>query len=523
MTEGWLVSTRSDRGGGFRHDPERSSPSLPADIAAEFASLEPLYPQLAVGGAPDADGLAVVTYRYSSRLGAWIVVVQGSAGEYGPAGAIQLAVLPGTLLDAMSGSLPAVRREGWIRPGATDRPRITLKAAGPEVSRALSGLLALDDSRRVLLLPGGQGEVDQLLVRLARILPEGVAQRYTWSTSLAAARIEAGEMVISGEWPDELRARHTDIHRAFASRIDDPGTPSGRRMPRGLAWAAGEAAERRYPGRRSSASDLRGWVEELEARRPWTLDEALELLSGPVEGSQARRWADGEVSARLLADDVERLETLLTHPSEVVSSGAVGALEQPGVWEQLVRIERRRASRGKASMLPPGLLPADALVLLAEDVAGGRPATARTDYLAGLVRRDPALLAPVAVETARQGSGADVGHLLAAFPTVVTGRGAAESFLRECSAHLEVDGRPEDGRAVRWTLAEAVARVNADNRTRRAVVDDATDAAVLRFATGLTQTSAGDPGRLGSMLTWFVLVLVSVAVVALVVAVILVL
>ena len=576
MTQEWLVSTRSDRGGGFRPDPEHSSLSLPAQVAAEFAALEPLYPQLAVGGSPDAEGIAVVTYRYSPRLGSWIIVVQGSAGRYGPAGALQLAVLAdgATLLDCMTGSLPVVRRDGWLMPGDAARPRVTLKAPGPEVERALASMLALDASRRVLLLPGGQAEVDQLLGWLCRILPEGVAQTFTWSTSLAATRIEAGETVISGEWPEVLRARHGDLFHAFSSRAPE-GQPVAR-LPQGLAWALGEAAERRYPGRRSPAADLAQWLEELETRRPLSIAEALTLLPGRIEGPQARRWADGELSRRLLAGDVEQLERLLTHPSEVVSRGAVECLDAPGVWGHLVRLERRRARRGQAPMLPPGLLDTDALVLLAEDVTSGwdvaqlkqaRPwldglgltsetapglvlltaaeqaqalqrdprrirrllssgqaAELGTGYLAELVGHEPRLLAPLAVEMARSGSGMedDVATLLATNPSAVRGGRAATAFLQECSQHLPTGLQPRDARALRWRIAEAVATVASEHRTGRAVADEATDAAILRFAVGGALDGGADPAdRLGRGLMWLVLGVVAVMVVALIVALIL--
>ncbi len=576
MTQDWLVSTRSDRGGGFRPDPERSSPSLPAQVAAEFAALEPLYPQLAVGGSPGVEGIAVVTYRYSPRLGSWVVVVQGSAGEYGPAGALQLAVLAdgATLLDCMTGSLPVVRRDGWLMPGEAARPRITLKAPGPEVERAVGGMLALDSANRVLLLPGGQAEVDQLLGWLCRILPEGVAQTFTWSTSLAATRIEAGETVISGEWPEALRARHGDLFHAFSARAPE-GRPVAR-LPQGLAWALAEAAERRYPGRRSQAADLAQWLEELEARRPLTMSEALHLLSGPIEGPQARRWADGELSRRLLAGDVEQLERLLTHPSEVVSRGAVDCLDAPGVWGHLVRLERRRARRGQAPMLPPGLLDTDALVLLAEDVTSGwdlaqlkqaRPwldglgltsetapglvlltaaeqaqalqrdprrirrllssgqaAELGTGYLAELVGHEPGLLAPLAVEMARSGSGMedDVATLLATYPSAVRGGPGATAFLQECSRHLPTGLQPRDARALRWRIAEAVTAVTSEHRTGRAVVDDATDAAILRFAVGGALDAGADPAdRLARGVMWLVLGVVAVMVVALIVALIL--
>ncbi|HSO69039.1 MAG TPA: hypothetical protein VLQ67_05315 [Arachnia sp.] len=541
-TQAWLVSTRSDRGGGFRPDPERSSPSLPPQVAAEFAALEPLYPQLAVADSPDAQGIAVTTYRYSPRVGSWIVVIQGSAGHYGPAGAIQLAALPegATLMESLTGSLPVVRRDGWLLPGPTVRPRTTLKAPGPEVSRALAGMRALDSSRRVLVLPGTQGEVDQLLGWLCRILPEGVAQGYTWSTSLAASRIEAGETVISGEWPEALRDRHRDIFRAFSSRAhsDDGVRPAGEQLPEGAAWALGEAAERRFPGRRSAAGSWTEWLEELEEQRPLSLGEALQLLHGPITGPQARRWADGELSRRLLSGDVDQLEKLLTHPSEVVSRGAVDSLELPGVWSQLVRIERRRARRGQAPMLPPGLLDTDTLVLLAEDVtsgwdgallgearpwldglgltaesapglvvltaaeqakalqrdtrrirrllSSGRASQLGVEFLAEMVEHDPQLLAPMAVEMARPGSGAegDLASLLAKFPQAVAGSRAAPAFLQECSRHLPAGMKPEDVRGVRWGIAEAMATVSAGHRSGRAVVDDATDAAILRFSVG---------------------------------------
>ena len=577
MTQEWLVSTRSDRGGGFRPDPERSSLSLPAQVTAEFAALEPLYPQLAVGGSPDAEGIAVVTYRYSPRLGSWIIVVQGSAGRYGPAGAIQLAVLADglALLDCMTGSLPVVRRDGWLMPGEATRPRVTMKGPGPEVERAVGGMLALDASRRVLLLPGAQGDVDQLLAWLCRILPEGVAQNYTWSTSLAATRIEAGETVISGEWPESLRARHGDLFHAFSSRAPE-GRPGAARLPQGLAWALAEAAERRYPGRRSQAADLAQWLEELEARRPLTVSEALHLLSGPIEGPQARRWADGELSRRLLAGDVEQLKRLLTHPSDVVSRGAVDCLDAPGVWGHLVRLERRRARRGQAPMLPPGLLDTDALVLLAEDVtsgwdvaqlkqarpwldglgltsetapglvlltaaeqaqalqrdprrirrllSSGRSAELGTGYLAELVGHEPRLLAPLAVEMARSGSGMEdeVATLLSTSPSAVRGGRAATAFLQECSQHLPTGLQPRDARALRWRIAEAVATVASEHRTGRAVADEATAAAILRFAVGGALDVGADPAdRLGRGLMWLVLGVVAVMVVALIVALIL--
>ncbi|MHA6523549.1 serine/threonine-protein kinase [Tessaracoccus sp. G1721] len=577
MTQDWLVSTRSDRGGGFRPDPERSSPSLPPQVAAEFAALEPLYPQLAVGGSTEAEGIAVATYRYSPRLRSWVVVVQGSSGQYGPAGAIQLAVLAGggTLLDCLTGSLPVVRRDGWLAPGETARPRVTLRAPGAEVERALAGLLSLDASNRVLLLPGGQGEVDQLLGWLCRILPEGVAQGYTWSTSLAASRIEAGETVISGGWPEALRARHADIFRAFSARAQEARS-GGPRLPEGLAWALGEAAERRYPGRRSQAADLAEWLEELEGRRPLTAGEALQLVRGRVEGPQARRWADGDLSRRLLTADLEQLERLLTHPSEVVSRGAVDCLDAPGVWGHLVRLERRRARKGLAPMLPPGLLETDALVLLAEDVTSGwdvsllkeaRPwldglgLTAETapglvvltaaeqaqalqrdprrirrlvssgqaaelgsGYLAELVRHEPRLLAPLAVEMARSGSGLedDVASLLATVPSAVAGGRAATSFLQECSRHLPTGLMPRDARALRWRIADAAATVAAAHRAGRAVVDDATDAAILRFAVEGGQDPGADPAdRLGRGLRWLVLGVVALMAVALIVVLIL--
>jgi hypothetical protein len=576
MTQDWLVSTRSDRGGGFRPDPERSSPSLPAQVAAEFAALEPLYPQLAVGSSPGVEGIAVVTYRYSPRLGSWVVVVQGSAGEYGPAGALQLAVLAdgATLLDCMTGSLPVVRRDGWLMPGEAARPRVTLKAPGPEVERAVGGMLALDSANRVLLLPGGQAEVDQLLGWLCRILPEGVAQTFTWSTSLAATRIEAGETVISGEWPEALRARHGDLFHAFSARAHEDRPVA--RLPQGLAWALGEAAERRYPGRRSQAADLAQWLEELETRRPLSMAEALTLLPGRIEGPQARRWADGELSRRLLAGDVEQLERLLTHPSDVVSRGAVDCLDAPGVWGHLVRLERRRARRGQAPMLPPGLLDTDALVLLAEDVTSGwdvaqlkqaRPwldglgltsetapglvlltaaeqaqalqrdprrirrllssgqaAELGTGYLAELVGHEPRLLAPLAVEMARSGSGMedDVATLLATNPSAVRGGRGATAFLQECSRHLPTGLQPRDARALRWRIAEAVTAVTSEHRTGRAVVDDATDAAILRFAVGGALDAGVDPAdRLGRGVMWLVLGVVAVMVVALIVALIL--
>ena len=576
MTQDWLVSTRSDRGGGFRPDPERSSPSLPAQVAAEFAALEPLYPQLAVGGSPGVEGIAVVTYRYSPRLGSWIIVVQGSAGRYGPAGAIQLAVLAdgATLLDCMTGSLPVVRRDGWLMPGEAARPRVTLKAPGPEVERAVGGMLALDSANRVLLLPGGQAEVDQLLGWLCRILPEGVAQTFTWSTSLAATRIEAGETVISGEWPEALRARHGDLFHAFSARAHEDRPVA--RLPQGLAWALGEAAERRYPGRRSQAADLAQWLEELETRRPLSMAEALTLLPGRIEGPQARRWADGELSRRLLAGDVEQLERLLTHPSEVVSRGAVDCLDAPGVWGHLVRLERRRARRGQAPMLPPGLLDTDALVLLAEDVtsgwdvaqlkqarpwldglgltsetapglvlltaaeqaqalqrdprrirrllSSGRAAELGTGYLAELVGHEPRLLAPLAVEMARSGSGMEdeVATLLSTSPSAVRGGRAATAFLQECSQHLPTGLQPRDARALRWRIAEAVAAVTSEHRTGRAVVDDATDAAILRFAVGGALDAGVDPAdRLARGVMWLVLGVVAVMVVTLIVALIL--
>lgn len=575
MTQEWLVSTRSDRGGGFRPDPDRSSPSLPSQVAAEFAALEPVYPQLAVGGSPEAEGIAVVTYRYSPRLGSWIVVVQGSAGQYGPAGAIQLAVLAGgaTLLDCLTGSLPVVRRDGWLLPGEAARLRVTLKAPGPEVEQALGGLLALDPSNRVLLLPGAPAEVDQLLGWLCRILPEGVAQRYTWSTSLAAT-IEAGETVISGEWPEALRARHSEIHRAFSARA--PQVHSGDApLPQGLAWAMSEASERRYPGRRSQAASLPEWLEELESRRPLTMKEALMLMSGPVEGAQARRWADGGLSRRMLAGDVDQLERLLTHPSEAVSRGAVESLELPGVWAHLVRLERRRARRGQAPMLPPGLLDTAELVLLAEDVtsgwdvaaltgarpwldglgltsetapglvvlsaaeeaqalqrdprrirrllSGGRGTELGAGYLAELVGHEPRLLAPLAVEMARSGTGLEdeVPSLLATAPSAVAGDRAG-AFLRECARHLPTGLQRQDARALRWRIAEAVTTVNAAHRTGRAVVDDATDAAILRFAVGGELDAATDPAdRLGRGLMRLVLGVVALMAVALIVAVIL--
>lgn len=576
MTQEWLVSTRSDRGGGFRPDPERSSLSLPAQVTAEFAALEPLYPQLAVGGSPGVEGIAVVTYRYSPRLGSWVVVVQGSAGEYGPAGALQLAVLAdgATLLDCMTGSLPVVRRDGWLMPGEAARPRVTLKAPGPEVERAVGGMLALDSANRVLLLPGGQAEVDQLLGWLCRILPEGVAQTFTWSTSLAATRIEAGETVISGEWPEALRARHGDLFHAFSARAHEDRPVA--RLPQGLAWALGEAAERRYPGRRSQAADLAQWLEELETRRPLSMAEALTLLPGRIEGPQARRWADGELSRRLLAGDVEQLERLLTHPSEVVSRGAVDCLDAPGVWGHLVRLERRRARRGQAPMLPPGLLDTDALVLLAEDVtsgwdvaqlkqarpwldglgltsetapglvlltaaeqaqalqrdprrirrllSSGKAAELGTGYLAELVGHEPRLLAPLAVEMARSGSGMedDVATLLATNPSAVRGGRAATAFLQECSRHLPTGLQPRDARALRWRIAEAVAAVTSEHPTGRAVVDDATDAAILRFAVGGALDAGVDPAdRLARGVMWLVLGVVAVMVVALIVALIL--
>lgn len=576
MTQGWLVSTRSDRGGGFRPDPERSSPSLPAEVAAEFAALEPLYPQLAVGGSPDAEGIAVSTYRWSPRLGSWVVIVQGSAGQYGPAGAIQLAVVAdgGTLLDSLTGSLPVIRRHGWLLPGPSVRPRTTVKAPGPEVGRALAGMLELNASRRVLLLPGTQGEVDLLLEWLCRILPEGVAQGYTWSTSLAASRIEADETVISGEWPEALQTRHRDIFRAFSVRVPraDVALPAGEQLSAGLDWALGEAAERRFPGRRSRAGSWTEWLEELEAQRSLSLGEALQLLRGPIAGPQARRWVNGELSRRLLSADVDQLERLLTHPSEVVSRGAVEALELPGVWGQLVRIERRRARRGEAPVLPPGLLDTDALVLLAEDVTSGwdaaslreaRPwldglgltaesapglvvltpaeqaealqretrrirrllgsrhvAELGVEYLAEMVEHDPPLLAPLAVEMARPGSGAegDLASLLAKSPLVVAGNRAAPAFLRECSRHLPVATKPEEVRGVRWRIAEAMAAVNAGQRTGRAVVDDATDAAILRFAVGDVHggNEAEAARRLSRGLGWLVLGGVALAAVILV-------
>ncbi|MBB1516808.1 hypothetical protein H5398_12630 [Tessaracoccus sp. MC1679] len=580
-TQAWLVSTRSDRGGGFRPDPERSSPSLPPQVAAEFAALEPLYPQLAVAGSPDAPGIAVTTYRYSPRVGSWVVVVQGSGGHYGPAGTVQLAALSdgGTLMDCLPGSLPVVRRDGWLLPGPTVRPRTTLKAPGQEVERALAGMLALDPSRRVLLLPGSQGQVDQLLGWLCRILPEGVAQGYTWSTSLAASRIEAGETVISGEWPEALRERHRDIFRGFSARAphDDGARPDVEPLPTGLAWALGEAAERRYPGRRSRAGSWAEWLEELEGQRPLSLSEALQLLHGPIVGPQARRWADGDLSRRLLSGDVDQLERLLSHPSTVVSRGAVDSLELPGVWGQLVRIERRRARKGQAPMLPPGLLETDALLLLAEDVTTGwdvaglreaRPwldglgLTAESapglvvltaaeqakalqrdtrrirrllsnrhagqlgvEYLAEMVEHDPDLLAPMAVEMARPGSGAedDLASLLARFPQVVVGSRAAPAFLRDCSRHLTPAMKPEDARGMRWGIAEAMATANAGHRTGRAVVDDATDAAILRFSVG--DPRGGDDAeaadRLGRGLVWLVLGVVAIMAVALIVALIL--
>ena len=183
--------------------------------------------------------------------------------------------------------------------------------------------------------------------------------------------------MISGEWPEALRARHSEIHRAFSARA--PQVHSGDApLPQGLAWAMSEASERRYPGRRSQAASLPEWLEELESRRPLTMKEALMLMSGPVEGAQARRWADSGLSRRMLAGDVDQLERLLTHPSEAVSRGAVESLELPGVWAHLVRLERRRAWRGQAPMLPPGLLDTAELVLLAEDVTSGWDVAALT-------------------------------------------------------------------------------------------------------------------------------------------------
>jgi len=231
MTQDWLVSTRSDRGGGFRPDPERSSPSLPAQVAAEFAALEPLYPQLAVGGSPDAEGIAVVTYRYSPRLGSWVVVVQGSAGEYGPAGALQLAFLAdgATLLDCMTGSLPVVRRDGWLMPGEAARPRVTLKAPGPEVERAVGGMLALDSANRVLLLPGGQAEVDQLSHEILAVsIPPEIRRRIEFFASQFEFLEPAAEQ-LEYKTKDTARLSGVDLRAVMAmdtgkDKVKDLGT-----------------------------------------------------------------------------------------------------------------------------------------------------------------------------------------------------------------------------------------------------------------------------------------------------------
>ena len=64
--------------------------------------------------------------------------------------------------------------------------------------------------------------------------------------------------------------------------------------------------------------------------------------------------------------------------------------------------------------------------------------------------------------------------------------------------------------------------VNAAHRTGRAVVDDATDAAILRFAVGGELDAATDPAdRLGRGLMRLVLGVVALMAVALIVAVIL--
>ncbi len=432
MTE-LLVRTSLDTGGGFRLDRDRSSESIPADVEAEFARLQLLYPQLPhVAGGPGSE-IAVVTARYVPRLGRWIGVLQGSGGTYGAAGAVQFATTSGPirLVGFLRLLLRAADVDRFLAPGTVAVPGSAKPGASSLLVEPLTALQRLEPGRRVVVLGGDRrGALDRLL-GLAAFLPDGVARRYTWSSGLAVTRIEREEYVVSTEWPAGLLERHGALRQPLDALALGPATASPRDLPQGLRWALGLAERGRLISRESAAGSLPEWLDELESLRPLDAAEIDVLLGRALTAPEAERWRRDDLSRQVLEADPARLRVLLAHPSPVVVEGAVPLLGSDRVFPELVELETARARRGALPLTPDEGLPRGFARKLAEATVGhwgpDELLAARPWLQAlGLNRQNAAALFPLTAE--------EIAERLARDP----------AFADEAVAHATRQERPLD-------------------------------------------------------------------------------